>query len=479
MIYLITASYHAVKPLPEGISTASAALPVRDAAFLADTSYTDAQGASAIEQQIFDALFAMIRDARRLIVLDMFLFNDFAGEGGEGHRRLSRELADSLIAQRSSHPELQIVLITDPINTFYDSLRPDHLLALEHAGIDIVMTDLDPLRDSNPAWSGLWRLCCRWLGDSNGSGWLPQPLGEGQASIRSYLRVLNFKANHRKVLIADAGDEWAALVTSANPHDGSSRHGNVALRFSGPAALAVLETERAVARMSGAAELPGLSSALSSAQALSSPDVEPTGQAGDVPEADATLRVLTERRILEAALALIGTSVPGDRLQLAMFYFSHRGLLRELLAAHERGVQIEVLLDPNRDAFGREKNGIPNRQVGMALHRAGIPVRWCHTRGEQCHSKLLLRQSGDQGDLLLGSANYTRRNLENYNLETNVHLHGPMTLPALRDAAAYFSMRWTNEADRSYSLPFDSYADDSRLRYWRYRLMEATGLSSF
>lgn len=475
VVYLAVAGYHLVKPLPEGLAAASPALPAGDVAFLADSSYTDAQGNSVIEQQIFDAAFAMIRQARRLIVLDMFLFNDFAGNAGDGHRSLSGELTGHLLAQRRRHPDLQIVVITDPINTFYASLRPAHLQALEQAGIDIVVTDLDPLRDSNPAWSGLWRLCCRWLGKAAGAGWLPQPLGEGRATLRSYLRLLNFKANHRKVLVADAEDDWAGLVTSANPHDASSRHGNVALRFTGPAALALLDTERAVTRMSGAQDV----LAATGARAASSSAVAAPAHGATAEKGAATLRILTERRILEAALALIGTSVPGDRLQLAMFYFSHRGLLRELLAAHERGVEIQVLLDPNRDAFGREKNGIPNRQVGMELHRAGISVRWCNTRGEQCHSKFLLRQSGDEADLLLGSANYTRRNLENFNLETNVHLHGPLMLPALRDASAYFSMRWANESERTYSLAFSSYADDSRLRHWRYRLMEATGLSSF
>jgi hypothetical protein len=29
------------------------------------------------------------------------------------------------------------------------------------------------------------------------------------------------------------------------------------------------------------------------------------------------------------------------------------------------------------------------------------------------------------------------------------------------------------------SLPYERWADESRLRYWRYRIMEATGLSTF
>jgi len=51
----------------------------------------------------------------------------------------------------------------------------------------------------------------------------------------NYLALLNSKANHRKVILADRGDEVVALVTSANPHDGSSAHGNVGILFSGAA----------------------------------------------------------------------------------------------------------------------------------------------------------------------------------------------------------------------------------------------------
>ena len=46
-------------------------------------------------------------------------------------------------------------------------------------------------------------------------------------------------------------------------------------------------------------------------------------------------------------------------------------------------------------------------------------------------------------------------------------------------AASYFEQSWSNTEGRRISLPYTRYADDSRLRYWRYRFTEATGLSSF
>lgn len=73
---------------------------------------------------------------------------------------------------------------------------------------------------------------------------------------------------------------------------------------------------------------------------------------------------------------------------------------------------VRVLLDPNKDAFGRQKNGIPNRQVASELHAAGIPIRWCDTHGEQNHSKMIVKYNDQQAELIVGSANFTARNLK-------------------------------------------------------------------
>jgi len=116
----------------------------------------------------------------------------------------------------------------------------------------------------------------------------------------------------------------------------------------------------------------------------------------------------------------------------------------------------------------------------MELRRADVPVRWCATRGEQCHSKSILI-SRDQADdeLILGSANYTRRNLDNFNPETNARLLADADHRAIRDARARFERRWENRDGRRYTKPYETYADESMLRYWQYRFMEATGWSTF
>ena len=165
---------------------------------------------------------------------------------------MSAQLTEALVQRKREVPGLQAVLITDPLNTVYGGLPSPHLQALRAAGVDVVLTDLSRLRTPNPTWSGLWQLCCRWAGNNEEAGWLPNPFGPGKVTLRSYLALLNLNANHRKTLVVDEGDTWTGLVATANPHDGSSAHGNAALRFSGQAALDLLGSERAVALMSGA-----------------------------------------------------------------------------------------------------------------------------------------------------------------------------------------------------------------------------------
>jgi phosphatidylserine/phosphatidylglycerophosphate/cardiolipin synthase-like enzyme len=162
-----------------------------------------------------------------------------------------------------------------------------------------------------------------------------------------------------------------------------------------------------------------------------------------------------------------------------MFYLSERQIISALKAAHERRVKVRVLLDPNKDAFGRQKNGIPNRPVASELHAAGIPVRWCDTHGEQCHSKMIIKSSATQAEMILGSANFTARNLKNYNLETDIMVKGQTQAAVFQDATRYFNTAWSNLNGRHMSVDYAQYADESQLKYWTYRFMEWSGLSTF
>ena len=135
-------------------------------------------------------------------------------------------------------------------------------------------------------------------------------------------------------------------MTSANPHDGSSAHENVAIQFRGDAVEDLLEAERAVLKLSNAGTM----------------KLElPVGEVGMfIGGAQPTIQVVSEGKIKAALLAALETAGEGDRISSVMFYLSERAILNAVLEAQARGAEVRLMLDPNRDAFGREK-GIQNR----------------------------------------------------------------------------------------------------------------------
>ena len=105
---------------------------------LADLTWVDDHDIRHSKQTIFDDMLRLVAQARRLVVADQFLFNDFgAGAGDHEHRPLSNQLTAALIQRLQDVPELQVVLITDPVNTVYGGIISPHLQALRMLGNDL------------------------------------------------------------------------------------------------------------------------------------------------------------------------------------------------------------------------------------------------------------------------------------------------------------------------------------------------------
>ncbi|SDL05346.1 PLD-like domain-containing protein [Franzmannia pantelleriensis] len=464
-LYLATAWWHTRKPLPPGLGVEGSWREPIAPRLLLDETFVDAHGKRHCRQQIFDEMFRLIGQAERLVVLDIFQFNDPADGRHDCHRQISVALRDALLARKRQRPEVEMVIITDPINSVYGGRELSHHRQLEAAGIRVATTDLTMGRDPNPSWTAFWRLCLRWLGNSPRGGWLPNPLGPGKVTLRSYLTLLNLNANHRKTLVVDEGERWTAMVSSANADDGSSDYRDMALRVSGDIALDLLASEREIAARSGVT--------------IDHPQPSATGSDAS-PRHTPRLRLLSEGAIKRALLAIISDARAGERLDIEVLYLSHRGVIAALARAVAQGVEVRVLLDPNHHAFGVSGSGIPNRQAANDLLAAGIQLRWSDTHGEQAHSKLLLRHGGQRPTrLLLGSANYTRRSLDDLNFEANLEWVADADEPVITAARAAFERHWHNTDAEHYSVGHAVYLDPSRRRYWQYRLMEASGWCTF
>lgn len=92
---------------------------------------------------------------------------------------------------------------------------------------------------------------------------------------------------------------------------------------------------------------------------------------------------------------------------------------------------------------------------------------------------MILKYNAQQAELIVGSANFTARNLKNYNLETDMLVVGKVQDQVFKDAQNYFNTSWSNLQGRQMSVDYAKYADESKVKYWIYRFMEWSGLSTF
>ncbi|MGG1939179.1 phospholipase D family protein [Paenibacillus polymyxa] len=458
--------YQTHKPLPPFVSYESQEYSTNEVNFWTDLTYPTGDGSTVQhEGQILNRMLGIIDEAQQFIVIDLFLFNDYKHKG-QHFPEVSAQMAQHLIAKKKAHPEMPIFFITDEVNTNYNSAPNPLLENMKQVGIQVVQTDVDPLRDSTPIYSAVWRTFFQWFGQ-HGTGWIPNLMASDGPDVtaRSYLKLLNVKANHRKLV----ANEQTALISTGNVHDASAYHSNVALEVKGPIIGDILQTEQAVLDFSGGGQLP-----------VYTPQAEPLVPSG---KDSYRIKYLTEGKVYASVLNGIKQTKQGDSIHMGMFYLADRKILNSLLDASARGVNIQLLLDPNENAFGQEKIGIPNRPVAQELSDksdGNIQIRWYHTTHEQFHTKLIYIAKA-QGEHLIwgGSTNLTPRNLDDLNLENELWVAARADSKLTRQVAAYFDKLWNNRG-AEYSLELAAYEDHST--FWKdivYRLQDILGFTTF
>ena len=426
-----------------------------DCEFLYDLTYLK-DGKRLHEKRTFNREMELIKNAQDFLMLDFFLFNDEYPDSMTFPSQVE-EMTDLLIAKKKENPAMPILFVTDPINNFYGAYEEDNLKRLHENGIEVVVTDLNKMRDSNALVSGIYRAYLQWFGTS-GDGWIKNFFDKDadKVNVRSILKLANFKGNHRKVLIS----EKEALVASANPHDPSAHHSNVAMVFRGKSMEDLIKSE--------------------SIFFDKLPDVIKNYKAEEV-TSPYKIRVITEGKIYDEISKNIKETKKGDEINLGIFYISEFRILRELGEAAKRGVNVKIIADLNKDAFGLEKNGSPNRPALSELKEdyPDINIRWYQTSGEQFHTKFIYFDFKDKDPLaILGSANYTRRNLDNFNLETNLAVEMKKDSPMAREMKDYYSRIWNNE-DGDYTLPLEDFYESRFFMRILWKIQEKTGLCTW
>ena len=258
----------------------------------------------------------------------------------------------------------------------------------------------------------------------------------------------------------------ASLVTSSNPHSASSANSNLAVEFVDGPWRELMASEQAVAAFSGSPFSIDISG-------ITTPTTTATSTV--------TVQIATEGRIAQAMEQELAQAGSGDMVNALIFYVADRRIISALTDAALRGASVNVILDPNKDAFGRTKNGLPNRATAseLMLRSSRLYLRWYDTHGEQAHSKMLLIRKADGSAVLItGSANWTKRNLRDLNLETDVIVSGSQTADPLLRASELFDRLWMNR-DGVYTAEYAKYANDSFWLVLQERVMERLGFCSW
>ncbi len=460
-LYVGVITWHTYKPLPEGVNYEGDIHWTDDVQMLTDLTYAQNKKGDGMvhELSIFDEIYKMIDEAEEFIVLDFFLMDHYTDENID-FPNISETLTSKLIQKKKENPQMDIIYITDPLNTGYGSYESKWFNQLEDAGIEVVYTDLDELRDSTPIYSGLYRTIFRWVNFEK-EGWIENAMSSKapKMTLRSYLILLNVKANHRKTVVTDK----SAIVTSGNPHDASGLHGNVALKVEGSVLNDILEAEEAVVRYTNGGSLPRV-------------DI------GEEHDGEYAVQYLTEKKIHDALLGDIAAAQEGDTIRMGMFFIAMPDIVEAIVDASNRGVHVQMILDPNENSFGNEKSGLPNRPVLQKMMDetdGKLDVRWYNTVVGQYHTKLVVVQTELETYITNGSANLTDRTLNNYNLEANLRVIAPNDSELSREIDNYFDRLWTNK-DALYTLDFEEYQD--KFTFFQrgiYRLQELLKLTTY
>jgi cardiolipin synthase len=203
LIFLFSFIWGLTKPLPDGVSFQGQLHNISNdsISFLGDITYQQ-NNKSYVNQTLFETIFRQISEAKEFIVVDMFLFTN------EYYNNSDLIPLANLLTQ-------QLVLATDHFNTLYGSQKPDHIMVLENASIPLIYTNVNKLRNSNPLYSSIWDVLLRVFGIPNYDANMVSNIITSEPKhmgVRSFFKLLNFKANHRKVLLTEDTSFFRYLI---------------------------------------------------------------------------------------------------------------------------------------------------------------------------------------------------------------------------------------------------------------------------
>ncbi len=449
------------------------------------------------ERQIGPKALSMLGRARKHILLSVFLFDSFYVEGA-AVPDIAGILTEAIIERKRRHPRMHAAIILDPSHKAYGRRVSPAEKKLRENGIDIFYSDLI---------SNLKRASFLGIREGLGHGGrlvdrvtfglsgkaasaifsrpsLPASFDGDPLTVEGAYNAFLLKANHRKLLVTDIdGGDYEALITSANPHNASAYHINSAISVRGRPARCIFNVLREDMRKSA-----GLGSRFAHwhddanrryRKRFFDDCFPPLELEAEERGPKVTATFVTEREIVRSILGMLAGVAPDDEVRIQMFYLSYKPVLEAILAASCKTRRpVRLLLDPSKDAFNREKDGTPNRQVARyllneAAKRGGkLAVRWYLTHGEQNHAKVMsiTNAKADRYIITTGSCNWTGRNMAGVNMEANINIEGSRRIVEVFNRL--FDLFWTNSDGRLYSESYETHRDATAAD-WKWHIGEA------
>ena len=270
---------------------------------------------------------------------------------------------------------------------------------------------------------------------------------------------LNAKANHRKLIM----NENTAILTSANPHAEGSKHSNVGFKFSSPILKDIYEAEKSSAKITKK------DGSLNRTLPDKNFDHIPFSSNENI-----KLQYFTEGATAKDISQELKNTVFGDKVIIAQFFLSDRGIINDIRKAAKRGIKFEIILN-NSNA------GLPNKAAAGELmkyarkHGYDIQVKFYNKGEEMYHVKMLSILKKDNLITYGGSTNFTRRNMRDYNLENEIKIISSYDQQISKSLLDYYDRLWTNR-DGNFTLPYDDHKNEKISNNLLFRFLEMNGI---
>lgn len=524
-IMAFTVSCSTIKNPPLGINYESPIRETENAEFHYDLTYLDKDGNIQYDRNLWDATFKVVDNAKDYLIIEMFLFNDLYNKDKEHFPEFAKEYTEKLIKKQQENPNLKVYILADENNNFYGAFEHPFIASMKNAGINVIIVDIFKLKDTFPWYSPIWRTFIKPMGNPQNKGWITNFYGDmwPKLTIRNLLRALNVKADHKKVFL----NEKEVVVSSANIHDPSYFHENIAIYTDGPIVKDVLHDLQLVAKFSDSEinvddsnketkskieidiadktkirkdtmnignledknnDMINLEENISDSKKNEKGEKESLSfnsgknEITDTEGKTYKIQYLSEGAIGKYLDADIDSLKSGDELLMGMYFLADRGVIDRLIKAANRGVKIRMIFDRSRDAFGMSTNGLPNKPVSKKLKKktkGKIEIKWYFTNNEQYHTKITLMKKTD-GSVIInaGSANLIKKNIRGYIMDSNFRILTTQDSKISKDVYTYFDRLWENK-DGLFTINFDDEPTTSGFSDFMYKILDATQLGSF